>query len=88
MRFRAGGELTIKTIQQVYEDNIKQYGTLTCYLCVLPIVFGADNLEHKIPLSRGGTNEYKNLGVACSKCNRKKHNKTEEEFKKGVQNFK
>src|SRR3990167_5446003 len=30
-------DLTIKTIQQVYEDNIKKYSTLTCYLCLKPI---------------------------------------------------
>ncbi len=75
------GELSIKTIQLIYEDNIKQYGTLTCYLCLQPIPFGKDHLEHKNPLSRGGTNEYNNLAIACQKCNCKKHTKTEEEYK-------
>lgn len=79
---RNGGELTIQTIQQVYEDNIKQYGTLTCYLCLKPIEFRQDALEHKIPLSRGGTNEYNNLAIAHRSCNSRKHNKTEEEYKK------
>ena len=73
--------LTIETVQRVYEDNIKKYGTLTCYLCLEPIPFGKDHLEHKTPLSRGGTNEYYNLGVACQKCNCKKHNKTVKEYK-------
>lgn len=81
---KAGGELPIARIQMVYEDNIKKYGTLTCYLCENPILFGKDNLEHKAPLSRGGTNEYKNLGVACFKCNRKKGKKTVEEYKEEV----
>ena len=39
--------------QQVYEDNIKQYGTLTCYLCEEKIEFGLDNLEHKAHLYFG-----------------------------------
>jgi len=77
---RNAGELSIKTVQLVYEDSIKKYGTLTCYLCELPIEFGKDELEHKTPLIRGGTNEYNNLGVACVKCNHKKHTKTVEEF--------
>src|SRR3990167_4216203 len=47
-------DLSIKTIQLVYEDNIRKYGTLTCYLCLRQIKFGNDHLEHKIPLSRGG----------------------------------
>lgn len=39
---RQGGELTIQQIQLVYEDNIKKYGTLTCYLCEKPIEFKKD----------------------------------------------
>lgn len=77
-----GGELSIETIQRVYEDNIKHYGTLTCYLCEQPIGFGIDHLEHKIPLCRSGTNKYNNLAIACQKCNCKKHTKTEEEYRK------
>ena len=38
--------LTIERIQMVYEDNIKKYGTLTCYLCERPIEFKKDCLEH------------------------------------------
>jgi len=74
-------DLTIATVQQVYEDNIKQYGTLTCYLCLNPIPFGKDQLEHKLPISRGGTNEYNNLGVSCQRCNSRKGRKTEYEFR-------
>jgi 5-methylcytosine-specific restriction endonuclease McrA len=75
------GKLGKKTIQQIYEDNIKQYGTLTCYLCLKPIEFGKDSLEHKTPLIRGGTNEYNNLAIAHRSCNSKKHAKTEEEYR-------
>ena len=69
-------------IQKIYEENIKQNGTLTCYLCKQQIPFGDDHLEHKIPLSRGGTNEKANLDIACKTCNFKKQNKTEEEYRK------
>ena len=79
---KAAGPLTIQAIQQVYEDNIKRHGTLTCYLCLEPILFGSDHLEHKTPLSRSGTNVRKNLDIACQKCNNKKYNKTEEEYRK------
>ena len=81
-KMKKAGELTIQIVQQVYEDTIKKYGTLTCYLCELPIPFGKDHLEHKIPLSRGGTNDRENLDIACQKCNCKKHNKTEAEYRK------
>ncbi len=79
-RFREGGKLSIATIQMLYEDNIKRYGTLTCYLCEQHIIFGKDCIEHKIPLSRGGNNEYNNLGVADQNCNSRKKDKTVEEY--------
>jgi 5-methylcytosine-specific restriction endonuclease McrA len=74
------GDITVKTIQLVYEDNIKKYGTLTCYLCRQPIEFGNDNLEHKTPASKGGTNDYNNLAISCKSCNCRKHTKTLEEY--------
>jgi len=79
---RNAGDLSIKRIQQVYEDNIKFYGTLTCYLCLKPIEFRQDSLEHKIPLSRGGTNKKENLAIAHNSCNSSKGKKTEEEYRK------
>lgn len=75
------GDLKTETVQMVYEDNIKKYGTLTCYLCLKSIEFGQDSLEHKTPLSRNGNNDYNNLSVAHLKCNLKKGKKTEEEFR-------
>jgi len=72
--------LTIKIIQLVYEDNIKKYGTLTCEYDKKTIQFGKDVLEHKTPLSRGGTNDYENLCIACRSCNSSKGTKTVKEF--------
>ena len=73
--------LTKAIIQSVYEDNIKKYGTLTCILCNKPIEFSKDSLEHLTPLSRGGSNDYDNLGIAHRSCNKRKHTKTMEEWK-------
>jgi len=39
------------------------------------------HIEHRIPLSRGGTDAFKNLWPACAFCNRSKHNRTVAEFK-------
>jgi hypothetical protein len=38
-------------------------------------------LDHVIPKSRGGSNEWTNLVTCCSKCNRDKDNKTPDEAK-------
>lgn len=73
------------TVQRVYENNIKKYGTLTCYLCLNPIPFGKDSLEHKIPLSRGGRNNYRNLDISCLPCNCRKHTKTVSEYRRDFQ---
>ena len=75
-------------VQQVYEDNIKRWGALTCYLCGEPIIFGDDNIEHKIPVSRGGTNSYDNLDIAHKACNLKKRTQTVEEYKSNESNTK
>ena len=32
----------------------------------------ADTIDHKIPLSRGGTNDLENLQPMCGECNRRK----------------
>jgi 5-methylcytosine-specific restriction endonuclease McrA len=76
------GELSPKIVQLVYEDNIKKYGTLTCYLCEKPTMFGKDCLEHVIPRRLNGTNNYDNLRVSCNICNLKKHSKTLEQYRK------
>lgn len=78
---RSLGGLTEKMIQQVYERNIRRNnGVLTCYLCHKPVEDGEDNLEHKVPTSRGGRNEINNLDVACRDCNLSKGARTYVEF--------
>lgn len=73
-------DLTPAIIQQVYEDNIKKYGVLTCYLCFEPIIFGderlKDSIDHSTPVTRQGSNEYENLGIAHLVCNIRKHTMT------------
>lgn len=80
--------MTLDVVQSVYEANIKKYGTLTCIVCGKAIKFGedrvrknVDTLEHIIPLSRGGTHDFDNLGVSHLSCNSKKHDKTLKEYK-------
>jgi len=70
-----------KTIQQVYENNIKKYGTLTCHLCLKPILFGDDSIDHIYPFSKGGLSTVNNLDIAHLICNIKKGNKVLNEHK-------
>ena len=54
----------------------REHGSL-CHYCG-----SLDDLtiDHKTPLSRGGTNEIANLVPACRSCNSRKHVKTEREW--------
>lgn len=45
-------------------------------------------LEHILPLSRGGVHECENLDLACSTCNSRKKDKTEEEYFQYLEIFK
>ena len=51
-----------------------------CYYCGEPIT--EMHMEHKIPLSRGGTNWPANICLSCKACNLSKHTKTSQEFKR------
>ncbi|RKI35865.1 HNH endonuclease [bacterium D16-51] len=51
-----------------------------CYLCGEFVGFDSFEVEHKIPLSKGGTNELDNLFCACHCCNSIKHDIYPEDF--------
>ena len=51
-----------------------------CFYCAVEL--GKDlHVDHKMPLSRGGTNGRDNLCLSCPKCNLDKHTLTEQEFR-------
>jgi 5-methylcytosine-specific restriction endonuclease McrA len=54
-----------------------------CLYCNVPLVFAecdSIHVDHKTPLSRGGSNWPSNLALACMPCNLQKGTKTAEEF--------
>ena len=81
--------LTKDILQRVYERNIAKYGSLTCYLCGRPISYkgqsaeyaplGRDNLEHLVPVIRGGTHTLDNMDIAHATCNQRKGRLTYQE---------
>lgn len=51
-----------------------------CFYCGIKLTTANRTLDHKIPLSRGGTNTIRNVVPACRPCNNRKLRMTTEEF--------
>ena len=51
-----------------------------CFYCAVKLSPSNRTLDHKIPLSRGGTNTINNVVPACRPCNNRKLKMTTEEF--------
>ena len=59
-------------------QKLKDIQGKTCYFCGAEM--HKEEVEHLIPLSKGGTNWPLNLVLACPTCNRSKQAKTDVEF--------
>jgi 5-methylcytosine-specific restriction endonuclease McrA len=70
----AGGRFTAAEWQSLVARSESQ-----CAYCGAVAPLEAD---HRIPLSRGGSNSIDNILPACGPCNRKKRNLTEAEFRR------
>ena len=66
---------TVKDMRTIYND---QKGL--CYYCAKPVSWKGRHDDHKIPVSRGGSNGPENLAVTCPTCNTSKGDKTAEEY--------
>lgn len=60
-------------------DSLRTQQSGLCFYCA-KILNSRAEVDHKIPLSRGGSNWPSNLCLACQTCNRDKNNKTAREY--------
>jgi 5-methylcytosine-specific restriction endonuclease McrA len=51
-----------------------------CFYTAVALDMATAHIDHKVPISRGGTNDYSNLALCTPEANLLKHNKTAEEF--------
>jgi len=72
---RVNGIIKKGTIEQLVNNNILKYGMVTCEKCNKECECNF-NIDHIIPVSKGGTNDYDNLQILCAKCNLEKATKT------------
>lgn len=80
-RHGAGGSHTSEDVKRLYDQ---QEGC--CFYCGKELNAQYE-LDHRTPLSRGGTDWPENLCCACDWCNRRKHMKTAEEFMEYLTNL-
>jgi hypothetical protein len=56
-----------------------------CWYCCKPqIPFGDWEIDHMTPRAQGGTDDLYNLVLACKACNRKKGNRTVEQYRASI----
>ncbi len=70
----AGGNYTKEDILNI-RDRLQDL----CSYCGVKLK-GTGEIDHMMPISRGGNSDPANLTLACRSCNRDKHNKTPAEF--------
>lgn len=72
-----------------WEKEILEYGRIrkamyekekSCTYCKIELTYEQTTIDHKIPRSRGGTDDPENLTIACEECNGRKRSMTVEEF--------
>ena len=69
-----------KQFSKIMRLNIYEKTQGHCYLCGKFVEFNSFEVEHKTPLSKGGTNDLSNLYCSCHKCNKIKRNIYYEDF--------
>jgi 5-methylcytosine-specific restriction endonuclease McrA len=70
----AGGSYSAEDINAIRDKLNDQ-----CAYCMTDLK-GSGEIDHMLPISRGGNNDASNLTLSCRACNRDKHNKTSAEF--------
>jgi len=73
-------KVTRAKLKKLIKNNIVKYFKLTCEYCKRKVTLKNYWLDHRKPISKGGTNHFNNLAVSCKKCNLSKNNKTVKQF--------
>jgi 5-methylcytosine-specific restriction endonuclease McrA len=84
MKRRVGGEVKKGDISKLLNENIFKYGIITCEKCKEQCPYNY-HIDHIIPVSKGGGNNYNNFQILCACCNLIKQTKIAN-YKKELKN--
>ena len=70
-----------KKIPELVRQQVALRANFRCEYCTIPMAYVPDpfDVEHILPLSKGGSNDLQNLANACGGCNGYKGNLTQSE---------
>lgn len=60
--------------------QLRIYQRELCFYCKEKIS-DIGELDHMLPIARGGLDTLENIALACNKCNKEKHNKSIDEYR-------
>lgn len=80
---QVGDQLAIREWIRV----IRSKPSFKCYYCERPTPRAELNIDHVIPLARGGLHTCENMAASCSACNFSKNSRLPSEWRKLQQNF-
>lgn len=66
------------------EHNHGIFGYYICYMCFKPVAKDEMEVDHIIPLAKGGPNHIINCVSSCRNCNRSKSDKLDSRVYRGV----
>lgn len=78
-KLAAGGSHTAEDVQLQIRTQTDAKGKLRCWWCE-KIIKGRYHVDHRIPLSKGGSNDARNICITHVKCNLRKRNKLPHEY--------
>lgn len=82
-----------KQFTKSFRESIFERDNYECQRCYKNLIYLPDErvIDHKIPLSKGGSNSFNNLWLLCDDCDKRKRDNIDDdlaqEYKKAKDNY-